>query len=157
MSAPRCDARGPGGKVCKFPLRDVTDALGRVRWVCDACERRKAGICRDCPRPVSGTVGKSHRCDRCRRKAVTRDQRNYAIRDIERKRKSSREANARIKDRLRNGAPPMTRAQALRLARLARSAALTPERRREIALNAVTTRWARYRRRVAAANVDGVT
>lgn len=42
---------------------------GAVVTRCPRCDRRRAGLCRDCPRPVYGTVGKAMRCADCAREA----------------------------------------------------------------------------------------
>jgi len=42
---------------------------GLTRLVCPRCERFKAGICRDCPQPVSGQVRKARRCASCTKRA----------------------------------------------------------------------------------------
>lgn len=53
--------QGPHGR-CGARLETLTDGSGRTSIVCPACDRRERGICRDCPRPVAGTVRKSIRC-----------------------------------------------------------------------------------------------
>lgn len=55
-----------GGGYCGTVLEARTDGNGRTIVVCPMCERRRAGICRDCPAPVAGQVGKSVRCARCK-------------------------------------------------------------------------------------------
>lgn len=40
----------------------LTDGIGRTTVVCRFCERRQAGICRDCPTPVEGRRGTALRC-----------------------------------------------------------------------------------------------
>jgi hypothetical protein len=47
---------------CRARLLFTIDRLGRSVATCPQCARRKAGICRDCPAPVAGTIGKSLRC-----------------------------------------------------------------------------------------------
>lgn len=55
--------RGNGPRRCGGPLVERIDrTLGRVTVVCLWCERREAGVCRDCPRPVAGTVPRAIRC-----------------------------------------------------------------------------------------------
>ncbi len=55
--------RKAGAHPCGGVLYDHIDrTLGRVVRRCPLCERREAGICRDCPRPVYGAVGKALRC-----------------------------------------------------------------------------------------------
>lgn len=68
-TAMRCTFR-LGQTECGGQLRaDVDRRFGRTVLVCDWCERRKAGLCRDCPRPVAGTIGRALRCAECRRLA----------------------------------------------------------------------------------------
>ena len=47
---------------CGARLEFRSDGLGRVVAHCPWCARRRAGLCRECPRPVAGTVGKALRC-----------------------------------------------------------------------------------------------
>ena len=61
----RC-ARG----YCGDLLVAVQDSLGRVALACPRCGRRARGVCRDCPRPVAGTVGKAVRCAACAQRAL---------------------------------------------------------------------------------------
>ncbi|HET8772050.1 MAG TPA: hypothetical protein VFM71_13785 [Gemmatimonadaceae bacterium] len=59
---------GPHGR-CGGLLEDRV-VNGRVVRSCPRCARRKAGICRDCPRPVYGQVGKALRCAACKARSV---------------------------------------------------------------------------------------
>lgn len=65
----RCQVKRNGsGKICGSKLETVLvrDALGVVmdsRVVCPSCERRRAGLCQRCPRPVRGRVGFALYCD----------------------------------------------------------------------------------------------
>jgi hypothetical protein len=52
--------QGPG--ICGGKIRTEIGQLGQTILVCEACERRKAGICRDCPAPVYGKRGRATRC-----------------------------------------------------------------------------------------------
>src|SRR4051812_37594755 len=54
---------------CGGILEYSIDTVGRVVEKCPLCERRRAGICRDCPARVEGEVGKALRCARCKREA----------------------------------------------------------------------------------------
>lgn len=58
---------GPGR--CGTLLVERTDGDGRLIVECPRCERRRRGICRDCPRPVEGRVGSAVRCRECKRAA----------------------------------------------------------------------------------------
>lgn len=69
---------GPG--VCGTLLEHRTDALGRVVTTCWKCERRRAGVCRDCPRPVEGRIGSAVRCAGCKARARDEQVRAYAVR-----------------------------------------------------------------------------
>lgn len=75
---------------CRATMTEVMDRLGRLSWRCDVCARRKAGVCKHCPRKVVGTVGRSHFCAECRaaKKKVVRRAWINANRD--KVRKSSR-------------------------------------------------------------------
>lgn len=55
-------------------MTEVMDRLGRLSWHCTGCERRRAGLCSNCPRPVLGTIGRSKYCADCRaaRKQISR-------------------------------------------------------------------------------------
>lgn len=46
-----------GGRLETVVLRDGSTAVR-----CERCERLKAGICLECPRPVDGAVGWARRC-----------------------------------------------------------------------------------------------
>lgn len=52
-------------KHCRGALDIEVVRGGHVVTVCQRCERRKAGLCRDCPKKVYGTVGKAMRCEWC--------------------------------------------------------------------------------------------
>lgn len=56
--------RGLGGQfaVCGGVLVASTDGDGRTAVSCPLCERRRRGVCRDCPAPVAGMIGKAVRC-----------------------------------------------------------------------------------------------
>lgn len=69
--AQRCQHRHGGGR-CDAPLETTIGEFGRTVVVCPACERRKRGVCRDCPRPVEGTIGKAVRC--ARHKEIARNE-----------------------------------------------------------------------------------
>lgn len=145
MTRPTCGVKGPGGRVCGAVLRERIARFGQLAWDCPRCERRKAGICADCPRPVVGTVGKAERCAEHRRLALRENDRDYAVRDPQRARRQSRDGMNRHRVRIRHGAPPLSCRESGRRAGLARAAALTPEQRRAIAGKAGRARWARQR------------
>lgn len=52
-----------GGLLEHEVLRD-----GTIRTRCPRCERRRQGICQDCPRPVEGRVGSARRCRDCKKR-----------------------------------------------------------------------------------------
>lgn len=63
MTAGRCEK-----PRCRGMLRIASDHLGNVAVICDWCERKRAGICRDCPSPlVPDTLGRNNspRCLEC--------------------------------------------------------------------------------------------
>lgn len=66
--ATHCQRR-QGQSVCGGRLEDRPDRLGRMQVICPRCERRAAGLCRDCPRPVYGKRGFAIRCQACNLKA----------------------------------------------------------------------------------------
>lgn len=61
LAAHRCPAK-VGQGVCGGYLRTGVDALGRTVVSCDWCDRKGAGVCRDCSRPVAGQRRKALRC-----------------------------------------------------------------------------------------------
>lgn len=78
---------------CRGKLDISTDLLiGRIIVRCRQCERRKAGICRDCPAPVVGTIGKAYRCASCKERARQVDDRRNRERHRE-----ERNARARVR------------------------------------------------------------
>jgi hypothetical protein len=137
-AAATCTVRVCGGRACGGTLIVVAGAVQ-----CLACNRRRAGICAECPRPVFGTPGKALRClahlIAQRRRAALK----YRHGHLEARRTVDRERKREQLRQARGGAPPMpAREKGLR-AVAARNANLTPERRREIARHAITVRWAR--------------
>lgn len=66
-----CPVRHGPKATCGARLLETTDRLGRVAVSCPACDRRRRGICRDCPRPVAGIVGRSLRCADCKVRFAT--------------------------------------------------------------------------------------
>lgn len=143
MSA-ACAVKLSGGHPCGGALTFVTDAIGRLVPSCARCVRRVAGVCQDCPRRVDGTVGRALRCAACRRAKLRLDGLHWRTRDPEHARAVRRECHRAYRDRKRGG-PPTPREERYRRLGHARAAALTPARRREIALKAITTRWARVK------------
>lgn len=142
---------------CRAELELITDRLGRMQYVCRACERRRAGICARCPRPVDGERWKAKYCATCRhevhRAACRKWQKNLQV--LRPSRWEDRLTRERMRQRRKRGyLEPEVRTEVLReagrKAGKARAAALTPERRREIARKAGQTRWDRQRRKEAA-------
>ncbi len=80
-SSTRCERRQGPGK-CDAWLETTTDGHGNAVTVCPACERRNRGICRDCPRPVSGRRGYATRCENC--KALARREQGRVFEDLHR-------------------------------------------------------------------------
>lgn len=137
-----CGYKLGAGTTCGGTLTFSTDRIGRVRERCARCDRRKAGLCADCPRRVVGTVGKALRCAGCKKRALARNTRRWKERDCEHWCEVKRAVDRRLRDR-RRGGPPMPKEEQYRNLGLARAAALTPERRSEIARKATKTRWER--------------
>jgi len=80
---------------CRAVLEHVTDGNGRTIERCPACDRRRRGICRDCPAAVEGEVGKAVRCRRCKRLARRRHEKTYRRDPEVRRRVRVRERNYR--------------------------------------------------------------
>lgn len=126
-----CTVKRGGGRPCGGALTFRTDSLGRLVASCARCTRRAAGVCRDCPRPVAGTVGKADRCAPCRARALRDADERWKERDPQHAR-----AVRRVQKRRRRraqGRPMLTRAAAMRVAGrasgLAQAARMTPEER----------------------------
>jgi hypothetical protein len=137
---------------CRAMLRDVTDRLGRVRFVCDACERRKAGLCQRCPARVTGTIGKAKWCDACRLLMKRRATNNWSARQrtFEPDAFAARRETLRLQAWRKRGSltPEERRARSQASGRKAgktRAERLSPERRSEIARIAVAARNAKRR------------
>lgn len=80
-----------GKSVCGGKLHVDTDDIGRTIVICDWCQRRKAGLCRYCPKPVYGTIGRTRYC-RDHRHAVNRlSMRASEARHHEERRRKGRE------------------------------------------------------------------
>jgi hypothetical protein len=140
---------------CRAQLVEHIDRLGRVRWFCAQCERRKRGICRTCNKKVEGKVGVAYYCGPCkklkRRAYVMKWQRNNLKKVAQ---------NARRRRWAEKGekmpVSPMTYAErgklGGKLGAAARVKSLGSERVKEIAARAVRIRWERYR--AAKANAE---
>lgn len=85
---------------CRGRLSFSLDRLGRTIATCEQCERRRRGICRDCPRPVYGTVGKALRCKEHKAAAKQAQTRAHDQRNRE-KRRAAERARWRRDDALR--------------------------------------------------------
>lgn len=139
----RCAYR-MGNYRCPGLEEAVTDRLGRVRYHCATCARRRAGICADCPRRVNGVVGRAVRCAGHQRAKTREDGAQWYARDPQHARAIHRRAGDRYRAK-RRGGPPTPKAERYRRLGELRAAALTPERRREIASLGGTSRWAKAR------------
>ena len=92
----RCAYRLGGRRTCRGLLEVVFDRLGRMGLVCPICERRKAGVCQDCPRPVEGRKGTALRCREHKRAALLRHRRVWARNDrAEKRERRSRRLSTR--------------------------------------------------------------
>lgn len=126
-----CQWKGPHGKPCLTPLVERRTAIGGLEWGCPKCDRRRAGICADCPQPVHGKVG---RAERCQPHQVARQRAYWTWYDgIRRPKKADPMA---YDDMGRIGGKKGGRA---------RARSLTKERRQEIARLGGQAKWARVR------------
>lgn len=89
-----CPARHGSGR-CGGILEHEVLRDGTTRTICPKCERRLAGICQDCPRPVEGRVGLALRCKDCKRRVRVRYSETYRVRHPDEYRKQQREMRAR--------------------------------------------------------------
>lgn len=80
--AKRCPWR-VGANPCNGLLEISVDRNGRTITRCEWCERREAGICRDCPRPVDSNHLLSLRCAECKYRAKLAARRRHYWRNIE--------------------------------------------------------------------------
>ena len=128
-------------------LVERIDRLGRVVYTCPGCTRRKAGVCVRCPKPVYGKVGVAKYCAWHKVIAHREDHLRYRLRHLERYNKSAAIRQARKRAEERQGRPALDQKTVGRIRGLARAAALTPERRSEIAKKAARTRWQKHRQR----------
>lgn len=71
-------AEGRHGRCAGMLVDTVDRALGIVHRHCPRCERRKAGVCRDCNRPVDGARGKALRCAEHKAVAIAASLARYA-------------------------------------------------------------------------------
>jgi hypothetical protein len=145
VSLGRCDFVRAFGHRCGGEIRAVPGPFGKLEYACVACERRRAGVCERCPRPVHGTIGRALRCQACERLEKKGRSNRYRARHLEERRAADRRWHKIRAKARRGGRPPMSAREKGLLAIAARNASLTPERRREIAHKAITTRWARVR------------
>lgn len=144
----KCTFKLGAGTRCGGSVSFSTDSLGRLVEHCPRCARRRAGLCADCPRPVDGAIGKALRCAICKKRALKRNHQRWYARDPEHARDVRRVAHKNYRDRRRGGPPTPKEERYQRLGHL-RAAALTPERRSEIARTAINARWARVKERAA--------
>lgn len=84
-----CQRRHGRMGVCGGRLSWAT-VDGRAVQSCDLCERFKAGICRDCPRPVEGMKRRAVRCKACKRAAMRRDQQRHYRKNLDQMRARGR-------------------------------------------------------------------
>ncbi|MGK2934338.1 MAG: hypothetical protein ACSLFE_03730 [Gemmatimonadaceae bacterium] len=106
--------RKAGSGRCGCRIEHFTVGNGRVVSRCAWCERRKAGICRDCPKPVEGRLLSAIRCATCKPNA-----RRLQIRQSQQRNRE--EINARARARLRK-MPKKKKAEHLEYKRLYRKA-----------------------------------
>jgi hypothetical protein len=87
--------------VCRGVLEEIT-IDGRLVIHCPRCERRRRGLCQDCPRPVTGRVGSARRCASCRTRFRQRSIRAYQECNREKRNARNRDryfANAEARER----------------------------------------------------------
>ena len=83
---------------CRTRLVESVDRLGRVIVSCPACDRRVAGVCQRCPRPVAGKVGWALYCAGCKRAAAADHNRKWVANNRARKNASVRAWRRRMRD-----------------------------------------------------------
>lgn len=135
-------------RTCHGQVREVTDRLGRLFLVCDACARRNAGVCARCPRKVAGTIGQAKYCADCKRAVHSQRVAAYEqrLREFDPQRHEARLLKERLRAWRNRGALTPEERTARRQAggqkgAASRAANLSPERRREIAQKAGRARW----------------
>lgn len=138
----RCEKR-----QCRMRYRLVLDALGRMRGECPACARRQQGLCRACPSPVDGTVGRAKWCRACRVVEHRRQHQRYANRDRARYNAMAAERIRLKRAKIKETLPPVDWQAVVAQRAASRTASLSPEQRREIAAKASKTRWKKYYQR----------
>ena len=134
---------------CRAQMSERVDRLGRLGWDCAWCARRKAGVCRYCPRPVDGTPTKAYYCAECKVKA----KRAYVMKWQRNNLKKVAEL-ARIRRWREKGLRPPREKMSYsergkiggKVGAAARLASIGPERAKAIARKALEARWAKYRR-----------
>lgn len=57
-----CPFRFNQVEECGGRLETIVLPGGQTKVVCERCERLRAGICLECPRPVAGRIGMARRC-----------------------------------------------------------------------------------------------
>lgn len=87
---------------CRRRLRvqfDTDVITGKLLEVVEQCtcpeSRRLAGICRDCPRPVEGAVGRALRCAACKRAAALEASRRWRERNPDQVEAANKAHNAK--------------------------------------------------------------
>ena len=128
-------------RTCKVALRESVDWLGRIRWACEGCTRRRAGVCASCPRPVDGTIGKAKYCADHRHHAHLAANRRWL--DCNRESRNERAKVRKRKNPRRPMSPQSSGRRGGMIGGKARAASLSPERRREIARHAAAVRYGR--------------
>lgn len=138
----RCEKR-----QCRTRYRMQVDALGRLTGACPSCARRRQGLCVACAEPVVGTVGRAKWCQPCRAAEHRQQHQRYANRDRARYNAMAAERIRLKRARIKATLPPVDWSAVVAQRTASRTAALTPEQRREIAAKASQTRWKKYYQR----------
>lgn len=106
----KCGKR-TGGHVCPTQMTARIGKFGKVEWDCPSCDRREAGLCQRCPRPVAGTVGKALYCADCRKAKHNADSLTAYFREHDRNKKASRIRHRKLRTKLTGEPPVLDRAE----------------------------------------------
>lgn len=125
----RCGYR-VGNYECRTEMRERIGRYGRLTWECPTCTHREAGRCVRCPRRRGS---RRVYCDACHVEVKRETGRRYWQRGGPELRVRHRLEGERSRRKRRGGRDPLTRHEIGQIAGKARAAALTPQRRAEIA------------------------
>lgn len=83
--------RKSGRYPCGGQLVPSVSRAGLLEYTCHRCDRREAGLCQDCPRPVEGRVRSALRCHACKRRVLNASTARYVARNLKLVRTKARE------------------------------------------------------------------